>query len=148
MLGYKKGETQQLCGQMPAHYPADRVTLFGNPNADTETALTYSETEHIVGRWIDGSPIYGKTIVCGVLPNNAEKTVAHNISNLKFVLDIRGIAIRETNPIAYPMPFLALDNLNYGIQVNVGTTNVVITTKSNLSYLDKSYVNLMYLKTS
>ena len=30
MLGYKKGNIKELCGQMPLHYPADRVYLDGD----------------------------------------------------------------------------------------------------------------------
>lgn len=126
-----------------------KITLYYGTSSgivELNTDISYSTAERKIGKWIDGSDLYEKTVSCGALPNNAEKTVAHNISNLKYVVDIKGIAIRETNPIAYPMPFLSLDNLNYGIQVNVGTTNVVITTKSNLSYLDKSYVTLRYIK--
>ena len=28
-------------------------------------------------KWIDGKPIYRKTIICGALPNNTTKNVAH-----------------------------------------------------------------------
>ena len=33
-------------------------------------------------KWIDGKPIYRKVINVGALPNNSEKTIAHNISNI------------------------------------------------------------------
>lgn len=39
MLGYKKGQTKELCGSMPLHYPADRVYLHGDTNEDAESAI-------------------------------------------------------------------------------------------------------------
>ena len=36
MLGYKKGNTKLLAGQIPLHYPADRVTLDGDPTKNVQ----------------------------------------------------------------------------------------------------------------
>ena len=36
--------------------------------------------------WVDGSPIYKKTVNFGVLPNNTSKQVAHNIQNVDYFL--------------------------------------------------------------
>ena len=46
------------------------------PGYSTDETLT---TE----RWIDGKPIYKKTVDFGALPNNTSKTVAHNIVNVE-----------------------------------------------------------------
>ena len=136
---------------MSSEQPSNGTVIslhYGSSSGIVElnTEVSYSTAERKIGKWIDGSDLYEKTVSCGALPDSAEKTVAHNISNLKYVVEIKGIAIRETNPIAYPMPFLAIDNLSYGIQLNCGMTNVVITTRSNLSYMYKSYVTLRYVK--
>ena len=54
---------------------------------------SYSTEEHLTGKkWIDGKPIYSKTVNFGALPNNTTKTVAHNISNLNEITKIEGIA--------------------------------------------------------
>lgn len=43
----------------------------------------YSTKEKIVGKWIDGKPIYRKTIFVSSLPNNADpKEYSHNITNM------------------------------------------------------------------
>lgn len=53
----------------------------------------YSTTEKIVGTWIDGKPLYQKTIDFGYLPNvESVKTVNHLISNISEVLGIKAIA--------------------------------------------------------
>ena len=61
----------------------------------------YSTTEQVVGTWIDGKPLYEKTISlsAGDLPNaNDSVQINHNISNLKYVVDCKGYV---TNGQAY-----------------------------------------------
>ena len=45
----------------------------------------YTTTETRIGTWIDGKPLYRKTINFGNLPNNDTKYVAHNVSNISKV---------------------------------------------------------------
>ena len=57
MLGYKKGQTKELCGQMPLHYPADRVYRHGDTDDDVDTSLDGSE--------LNRSAIFSTTAVGG-----------------------------------------------------------------------------------
>lgn len=145
MLGYKKGNTKQLAGQIPLHYPADRVTLYGNPNADAETALTYLTDEHVVGKWIDGSVLYEKTIDCGALPNTTSKTVAHGISNISKIVEIKGYATNGT--LYLPLPFAGA-SATTGVSVYVNASNISFETGMDRSNFVESYVTLRYTKTS
>lgn len=40
----------------------------------------YSTTEKVVGKWIDGKPLYRKVVDCGTLPNNSEKYASTGIA--------------------------------------------------------------------
>ena len=43
----------------------------------------YSTKEKIVSKWIDGKPLYRKTIFVSSLPNNEDaKEYSHNIKNM------------------------------------------------------------------
>ena len=134
---------------------ANGATFTLNTNYEVVTAgalnelndrFNYSTTEHVVGKWIDGSTLYGKTISCGALPNATTKSVAHGISNLKDIIDMKGeftngrgwFSINNPNPTA----------LNGQVQVNVNSTNINIVTASDLSSFDRSWVTLQYIKTS
>ena len=67
MLGLKKGNTKELCGRMPLHYPADRTYLLGNTNKDTESALIFLGTKRFE------NPIYSigsSYYLCVSLPTN------------------------------------------------------------------------------
>ena len=125
------------------------VTLIiSNDVSEVKEMLNYSTSEHVVGKWIDGSTVYEKTIDVGALPNSAERAIAHGISNLKYVVEIRGVAIRETGPIAYPIPFVRIDSASNNISLVVGDTNINISTNIDYSYMNKCYVTLRYLKTA
>ena len=49
--------------------------------------LTYSTEEQIVGKWIDGKPIYRKVVPLNTFSNNGETTTNHNIDNLEYVIN-------------------------------------------------------------
>ena len=107
----------------------------------------YSTTEKIVGTWIDGKPLYQKTVDCGALPNATSINKAHNISNIDKIINTYGIGIN-----------------NVGISIIVGgcSTNTnhtgdigLAVTRSNISlltYMDRSnynaYITLQYTKTT
>ena len=109
----------------------------------------YSTSETNTGfTWVDGSPIYKKTINFGTLPNATSKTVAHNITNLKRVIRIEGYAYHPTNHVTYPIPFASKDDPTYNIGITADETSVEIGTGLDRSYLTECYITLHYIKTS
>lgn len=101
----------------------------------------YSTTEKIVGTWIDGSPIYQKTIDIGTLPNNTTKTVAHEITNLDFVISAKGSGYRSSDGLINIFPDAP------GVDIWLNATNINIKTNSDKSGYTKAYVTLQYTKT-
>ena len=113
---------------------------------NVEDALNYSTTEHVVGKWIDGSTVYEKTVECGALPNTTSKQVPHNISNLKNVVEFNGVFSNSTSwfEMNNPNP----NNLAGGVQTAITSTSVLIITAANLSTYPNSWVTIRYTKTS
>ena len=106
----------------------------------------YSETEHEVGKWIDGSVLYEKTIDCGALPNVASKNVAHGISNLKRIVNYTGYAYSTTNANSIPIPFAT--NSVFARVNSSGTDYLAISTGSDLSAYNETYITIRYTKTA
>ena len=105
----------------------------------------YRTTEKIVGTWIDGKPLYQKTVDCGALPNNTEKTVAHNISNLKLMVNVWGVA-QDSSKVGRLLPFVGTNTAG-NIGVSTSTTHIYITTGADrTSY--SAYITLQYTKTT
>lgn len=56
---------------------------------------TYSTNGTVIGKWINGKPIYRKVIdssQIGNLPNNSQKSIAHDILNMENLINIYGCA--------------------------------------------------------
>ena len=99
-------------------YPWQKVDLSG----------TYSANELTTGEWVDGSPIYKKTVDIGSLPNNANKDVAHNISNLGTVVKIEGTVTNGQGdhlllPYAHPSENASIGLYVIGNNIRIRTGN-------------------------
>ena len=115
-------------------------------NFSTET--DYSTTEKIVGTWIDGKPLYQKTISTGTLPNATSKTVATNIANIKRVVNMFGYAFLSQRCITLPYPLKGYE-CNIDIRsITSSGANIMLNSAGNLSDFTESYVTLQYTKTT
>lgn len=99
--------------------------------------------------WIDGKKIYRKTVNFGQLPNNVAKNVAHGITELTQIIDIKTIAKNSSNsfyPIPYAVGGTTLDAFPFGIEMNVSLTNIQIRTNRDATAFTTTYVTLEYTK--
>ena len=103
----------------------------------------YSTTEKIVGTWVNGKPVYQKTIDVGALPNNKTKSVRHGISNLKMCVDVHGVFTDGTTTMTIPFPSAS----GSIVTASVSATEVSITTTSNRTAYS-GYVYITYTKTT
>lgn len=109
----------------------------------------YSTTEQVVGEWINGKPIYQKTVDCGALPNSTTKNTAHGIANLDQVVHIEGVTYSSTSGVYEPLPRAYAGNDSKAVCiVRVDSTNIILKTSANLSDYNSSYLILQYTKTT
>ena len=108
----------------------------------------FSTAERIVGQWVDGSDIYEKTISIGNLPNNTTKAVAHGVSNMSILLDIRGTcnAVQAGTLYSRPLPMSDPSTSN-NIRVDLVGANINIKTAADWSAYS-GYVTIQYTKSS
>ena len=121
----------------------------------TDTAIKmgretdYSEDEQIIGTWIDGKPLYQKTINSGAIPNNTNKTIELDIPNIGRVLNIFGYAYVGTgtaSPRSIHLPFISSAG-HIDIEIRNGN-NLFISDNANFSVFTESYITIQYLKTT
>ena len=125
------------------------VAGSGTWNTSGIPNVHYSATEHVVGTWIDGKPIYEITVDTGTLPNNTTKTIAHGISDLKAVIDLRGYARNTNNGINIPIPYVYKSgSYSKSLQAYSDATNITFISGENMSGYTESYVTLQYTKTT
>ena len=109
-------------------------------------SLSYSTTEQFTGAyWIDGKPIYRKTIVCGALPNNNTKSVAHNITNIDNIISLQGWGYGDNAYI--PLPYVNTSAISACVMLYATNVNIVLRTGLDRSNTN-AYVTLLYTKTT
>ena len=98
--------------QQPSDYPSNQIhDAYSTSTTDTyscnyinEAKLEeYSTTEKIIGRWIDGKPIYRKVLNSVGLAGNTKKSIAYNIDNLDKIWIENGFAINALRIVTVPM---------------------------------------------
>lgn len=112
----------------------------------------YSETEHVVGTWIDGKTVYEKTISCGALPNATTKSVDMGISDtLDTVWISEGFAMVSSTGSSVPLP-----NVSTNTSTGVSGQTQIILRKNNKKIeigtgvdrrdFNSSYITIRYTK--
>ena len=112
---------------------------------------TYSTTEQVVGTWIDGKPIYEKTIHIDSI-SSTSFTVNHGISNLKEIVSLDG-SIRGTMSNAYYYePLNDHAGMNSGYSARVADINQTIISvqlgSGRASTVTDANITLRYTKTT
>ena len=123
------------------------ITSLKTRATTLENRDKYSTSEKVIGEWIDGKPLYRKTISFGALPNAGTKTVAHGISNLKRVVHMYGYSFRSSDNVHFPLPFVSTTAINC-ILLDVIASNISITTGINRTTQTENYITLEYTKTT
>lgn len=108
---------------------------------------TYNLTEKVVGKWVDGKPVYQKTIDFGTLPNATNKGVAHGITNLDRIIDIFGNYSGEGYYGTIPNPMEHKDGTDYTMRVYCNSTEVRVATNADCTPYS-AYITLQYTKTN
>jgi microcystin-dependent protein len=112
---------------------------------------TYSNTEHRVGTFVDGKPIYRKTIyIPGNLTYSGDSAyIDTNITNIDVLINFTGQVYDSTSG-HLPIPYVNLGRIDYGLAMSMTNDNrILITNKAyNNPRLSKFVFNLEYTKTT
>ena len=115
--------------------------------------MNYSTEEQVVGTWIDGKPLYQKTIDCGAAPNNTNNTVDLGVSGVNTYFFMNGFAIIKTSSAnqVLPISYLDITTLAAGIgillKVESNVLKAVIKDGANYSAYNV-YITIQYTKTT
>ena len=92
---------------------AENKKMFSNSDISAYTCnylnerLKYSETETVIGEWIDGKPLYQKVLKITSTVNSTSTDFAHNIENVDLIF-VKEAFVNQTqgdyNGWTYPIP--------------------------------------------
>lgn len=108
----------------------------GNITASAKYAHNYSTSEEVVGTWINGKPIYQKTVPIGALPNNT--TAGYEIVGeaIEDLIDISLIA-KSTDGLYYivlpNLSSIAAFQISFDVEIDNGKTKVFITSARDVT---------------
>ena len=114
----------------------------------SKVSTNYSLEEKVVGTWVDGKPLYQKTVHFGALPNATTKNVSIGSSNIDKIVYINGFSLSSS--VAHVIPHVYDNTQNEdAIAINKmnGIWHISILTHSDRSSFD-AYVTLQYTKTT
>lgn len=119
-------------------------------NGFVQSQFNYSTEEQIIGKWVDGKPLYQKTLKINTTLDVGDHKFDHGVANLDTVYSITGIIIsRGTNH----------DEYSTGIVEAQATTQLVNTywqrslnkihIYNNMNYgATTAYITIQYTKTT
>lgn len=117
---------------------------------DTQTVQDlniYSLDEHRIGTWVNGKPLYRKTVDTGSIPNGTGKFIPHGISNIQTVTSLHGIAFDPIGRSRVNLPYTEIE-ASHAIPLFIDDTRIVINTISNMSKYTESFITVEYTKTT
>lgn len=82
------GDLNTSIGDLNTLNTTDKSSIVGAINEVYQNNV-YSTDETVVGKWIDGKPIYRKVFEIGSLPNDTTISIPHGIKNLDTFTDKR-----------------------------------------------------------
>lgn len=124
-------------------------------NQSTDTTIDLENSSYSTlevktnATWIDGKPIYKKTVNIGALPNATTKSVAHGITSIGTFIDAKGSALRSSDSIWFQIPNVPnpTAGIDTGIGLTVSSSNIEISTGRDRTNMT-GYVTLWYTKTT
>jgi hypothetical protein len=115
----------------------------------------YSTTEKIIGKWIDGKPLYRKTITfTSTIKTNETTSIAHNIENAKNIFIDFGASFMEANIgssdyLSYNFPLIGyVGNLTDKVYCYVNPTNINFYANGAWGNNWTKHITLKYTKTT
>lgn len=111
--------------------------------------MVYSTDEQVIGKWIDGKPLYQKTFNIDSLPSAGDtaKIVNHNIANVEHIWVFEAM---YENSSSYFTNMANLSNNSWAGSwyTGVDKTKIQIVTGTDRSVYTYCYVTLRYTKTT
>lgn len=110
-----------------------------------DSIVEYSTSEKRIGKWVDGKPIYRKTINVGTVPSNGA-VISHNINNLSRVIKLYGSGIDASS--GEWMQFPTSTNIRSYLAASADTTKIYFSLGTSDFGWNNVFAIIEYTKTT
>ena len=152
-VSLKITKTKIICRcdeDMESFYPNTYVTLQYTKTTDAANSFNYADendystTEHVVGKWIDGSPIYQRTFT-GTVPSGTDRFTVHTFDTaIKGVVKVWGWTYKDDRSAGSGLFYLS--TADYDNCCDVSGNRLMVRAKATGSVGCNYAVTLQYLK--
>lgn len=122
---------------------------------EVNNKFDYSTEEQVIGKWIDGKPLYGKTITfTTTITQNTTTSIAHNITNAKNIFIDYGASFMEANIgtdnyMSYSLSLIGYSgNITDKMYCYVDITNIIFYANGAWARNWTKHITLKYTKTT
>lgn len=134
-----EGKPEDQKEQFQYQLQQQHITVANSINATIDDGSNFTRERQTAFSWIDGRPIWTKTIVGTITAAPGNTTIAHGITGLRTLVCLSGTA-QDATPLivnGLPIPYTDPTNPNNGIGLSLTPTSIVIRTNNAtwLSYL-------------
>lgn len=120
-----------------------------NPAVVIGDSNNYSTNEKVIGKWVDGSLLYQKTISFGALPNASMKDLSVFTTNTVKIKKIFGYSYRSSDGMTIELPRANPTAANcISVDVITNQSTIRVTTGGDYSSFTETYITLQYTKTT
>ena len=147
-------ENDDMVGDLTQLNTTNKSNLVGAIN-EVNNKFNYSTEEQVIGKWIDGKPLYGKTITfTTTIKMNETTSIAHNIENAKnifidFSASFMEANIGENNYLSYNFPIIGYaGNLTDKVYCYVNPTDINFYASGAWAENWIKHITLKYTKTT
>lgn len=126
-------------------------SVVNNNATELGNATLVSTTEHVVGIYTNGKPIYAKTIEIASLPNATTKVVSHGASDVDEIWCDMGNSFIKWNNSSGNAPFNYIGGTSFNSMIELRaftTTEFTIDTHSTNRSSLSAIVTINYTKTT
>lgn len=124
------------------------ISNIVNAINEVNDKLNYSTEEKRIGTWLDGKPIYRKTMAI-TFPNNTTTSTAHGINNIDTITDLKA-KWYDTSDKKFFNSNLRYDSSSVYIKINADKSNIIIEGKGTdwSARTNDGYISIYYTKTT
>ena len=127
--------------------PSAKVVYDKISSIMSASPTSYSLDEQLTGgTWVDGKPIYRKTINFGALTNAVEKRVSHGITNIDTVVNYYGTTSSNSKATML-LPHVSNSDV-YSIAISLDATSLIVVPGTDRTMYTKTYITVEYTKTT
>ena len=149
-MAIQSDETLVTKGDLKTLY-TDKILpyLGGNMMMQTGVSDYYSEDEKVVGIWINGKPVYQRTVITNTGTGNVQYSIAS--WNVDEVMGLNGVIEQEINGIKYYPTIFFNGSTEYSCNIHVSPhdSRKAIIINTGFGYYNyRIFITIQYTKTT